>query len=115
APPARQDRGHAVCRERAALRGGSSLAGAGRPRPRLLSTQMLMNSTRKRSNVSKTAIAVFVVPIVVSLISVLLTTGVLFAINAYLPTQHLMLGYLLPTIFIAIYFGSTIAVLTAAA
>jgi K+-sensing histidine kinase KdpD len=74
---------------------------------------MLMNSTRKLSNVSKTAIAAFVVPVVVSLVSVLLTTGVLFAINTYLPTQHLMLGYLLPTIFIAIYFGSTIAVLTA--
>jgi K+-sensing histidine kinase KdpD len=54
-------------------------------------------------------------PIVISLVAVLLTTAVLFFINSYLAAQHLVLGYLLPTMFIAVYFGSTIAVLTALA
>jgi K+-sensing histidine kinase KdpD len=51
-------------------------------------------------------------PVVVSLAAVLLTTSILFMINSYLPIEHLALVYLLPTIFIAIYFGSTTAVLT---
>jgi K+-sensing histidine kinase KdpD len=51
-------------------------------------------------------------PVVICLGAILLTSLVLLAIDSYLPTEHLMLGYLLPTIFVAIYFGSTIAVLT---
>jgi K+-sensing histidine kinase KdpD len=54
-------------------------------------------------------------PVVICLAAILLTTLVLLAIDSYLPTEHLMLGYLLPTIFVAIYFGSTIAVLTSVA
>jgi K+-sensing histidine kinase KdpD len=55
----------------------------------------------------------FVVPIVISMAAVLLTTAALFFINSYLAAQHLVLGYLLPTMSIAVYFGSTVAVLTA--
>jgi K+-sensing histidine kinase KdpD len=44
--------------------------------------------------------------------SVLVTTLLLSAIDRFVPTEHLMLGYLLPTILVAIYFGSTSAVLT---
>ena len=44
--------------------------------------------------------------------AVLVTTLALFTINSFVPTEHLMLGYLLPTIFVAIYFGSILAVLT---
>jgi K+-sensing histidine kinase KdpD len=55
----------------------------------------------------------FVLPIVVSMLAVLLTTAVLFFIRSHLAAQHLVLGYLLPTVFIAVYFGSTIAVLAA--
>jgi hypothetical protein len=36
-------------------------------------------------------------------------------IQSYQSTEHLLLVYLLPTIFIAIYFGSTVAVLTSLA
>jgi K+-sensing histidine kinase KdpD len=54
----------------------------------------------------------FVVPVAMSLVAVLLTTVVLFAIDAQLAPQHLVLGYLFPTIFIAVYYGSTFAVLT---
>jgi K+-sensing histidine kinase KdpD len=54
-------------------------------------------------------------PVVICLAAILLTTLVLLAIDSYLPTEHLMLGYLLPTIFVGIYFGSTIAVLTSVA
>ena len=59
------------------------------------------------------AIADVLVPVAMSIAAVLLTTGVLYLINSYLGGQHLILGYVLPTIFIAIYFGSTVAVLTA--
>jgi K+-sensing histidine kinase KdpD len=65
----------------------------------------------KRAGHQKTA-RVELVPIVVSFAAILLTTLVLFMIDAYLATEHLVLVYLLPTIFIAIYFGSTLAVLT---
>jgi K+-sensing histidine kinase KdpD len=51
-------------------------------------------------------------PVVMSLASVLVTTGILLLIDSYLGAQHLVLGYLLPTIFIAVYYGSTFAVLT---
>jgi K+-sensing histidine kinase KdpD len=44
--------------------------------------------------------------------AVLVTTSVLSTIDSFVPTEHLMLGYLLPTILVAIYFGSTLAVLT---
>jgi K+-sensing histidine kinase KdpD len=51
------------------------------------------------------------VPVVVSFAAVLLTTLPLVTIQSYLATEHLVLVYLLPTILIAIYFGSIIAVL----
>src|SRR5262249_39845971 len=41
-----------------------------------------------------------------------ITTLLLSTIDRFVPTEHLMLGYLLPTILVAIYFGSTLAVLT---
>jgi two-component system sensor histidine kinase KdpD len=52
------------------------------------------------------------VPVVVSFAAVLLTTLPLVTIHSYLATEHLVLVYLLPTILIAIYFGSIVAVLT---
>ena len=51
-------------------------------------------------------------PVVICFAAVLLTTLLLSTIDSFVPTEHLMLGYLLPTIFVAIYFGSTLAVLT---
>ena len=44
--------------------------------------------------------------------AVLVTTSVLSTIDSFVPTEHLMVGYLLPTILVAIYFGSNLAVLT---
>jgi K+-sensing histidine kinase KdpD len=44
--------------------------------------------------------------------AVLLTTSALWAIDYLKPTRHLMLGYLLLTIFIAIFFGGILALLT---
>jgi K+-sensing histidine kinase KdpD len=52
-------------------------------------------------------------PVVICLAAVLLTTLVLSTIDSFVPTEHLMLGYLLPIVFVAIYLGSTLAVLTA--
>jgi K+-sensing histidine kinase KdpD len=37
---------------------------------------------------------------------------VLHAIDSHLPAEHLILGYLFPTILIAIYYGSSVAVFT---
>jgi K+-sensing histidine kinase KdpD len=56
-----------------------------------------------------------IAPVVAAFAAVLLTTLVLFTIQSYLATEHLLLVYLLPTILMAIYFGSTIAVLTSLA
>jgi len=50
--------------------------------------------------------------VVMSIAAVLFATLILLAADFYLAAQHLVLGYLLPTLFVAIYFGSTLAVLT---
>jgi K+-sensing histidine kinase KdpD len=50
--------------------------------------------------------------ILVAFFIVLLTTLLLLALDAYLKADHLVLGYLLPTIIIAMYYGSTLAVIT---
>lgn len=47
-----------------------------------------------------------------SVAAVLFATLVLLAVDFYLAAQPLVLGYLLPTQFVAIYYGSTLAVLT---
>jgi K+-sensing histidine kinase KdpD len=51
-------------------------------------------------------------PILVAFAAVLLTTFVLLAMDSYLAADHLVLGYLLPTIVIAMHYGSTLAVVT---
>jgi K+-sensing histidine kinase KdpD len=51
-------------------------------------------------------------PIVTCFALVLVTTLLLSTIDSFVPTEHLMLGYLLPAILVAIYFGSSLAVLT---
>ena len=56
-----------------------------------------------------------IAPVVVSFAAVLFTTLVLFTMQSYLETEHLLLIYLLPTMLMAIYFGSVMAVLTSLA
>ena len=51
-------------------------------------------------------------PVAICVAAVLVTSIVLYTMNSYLAAQHLVLGYLLPTILIAVYYGSTFAVLT---
>jgi K+-sensing histidine kinase KdpD len=51
--------------------------------------------------------------VVICFVAVLLTTSVLWTIDYLRPTRHLMLGYLLVTIFIAICFGGILALVTA--
>src|SRR5215471_14787523 len=48
-------------------------------------------------------------PVLICCAAILLTTLLLSMIDRFVPTEHLMLGYLLPTILAAIYFGSTLA------
>src|SRR5205085_3532002 len=50
--------------------------------------------------------------VLVAFAAVLLTTIVLLAIDEYLEADHLVLGYLLPTVIIAMHYGSTLAVFT---
>ena len=49
-------------------------------------------------------------PVGLCFAAVLITSLVLSTIDSFVPSEHLMLGYLLPTILVAIYFGSTLAV-----
>ena len=70
-------------------------------------------ATPARSRRPDAPMAEFIRPAVMSVAAVLLTSAVLLIIGSYSAVPHLMLGYLLPTVFTAIYFGSTIAVLTA--
>jgi K+-sensing histidine kinase KdpD len=60
---------------------------------------------------SNPAVIELIGPAAMCLALVLVTTLLLSAIDRFVPTEHLMLGYLLPTILVAIYFGSTLAVL----
>src|SRR5215831_9948034 len=61
----------------------------------------------------------WILPVALSLASILLTSLVLVeahselsALHVWGEPEHLALAYLLPTIFIAVFFGSTIAVMT---
>jgi hypothetical protein len=79
----------------------------------LLRQQKTRGSGKHARNRKMNAIATaLMAPVAISFAAILLTTLVLFLIQSYLATEHLLLVYLLPTIFIAIYFGSTVAVLT---
>jgi K+-sensing histidine kinase KdpD len=51
-------------------------------------------------------------PVAICVAGVLVTSIVLYMVNSYLAAQHLVLGYLLPTTLIAVYYGSTFAVFT---
>jgi K+-sensing histidine kinase KdpD len=61
---------------------------------------------------SSSAVIELIRPVGLCFAEVLVTTSVLSTIDSFVPTEHLMLGYLLPTLLVAIYFGSTSAVLT---
>jgi K+-sensing histidine kinase KdpD len=50
--------------------------------------------------------------VLVAFTAVLLTTCVLLTLETYLAPDHLVLGYLLPTIVIAMHYGGTLAVIT---
>ena len=58
------------------------------------------------------AVLQWATPILVAFAAVLLTTLVLLAVDSYLAPDHLVLGYLLPTVVIAMHYGSTLAVIT---
>ena len=57
------------------------------------------------------AVLELISPVAMCFALILVTTLLLSTIDRFVPTEHLMLGYLLPTILVAIYFGSTLAVL----
>ena len=53
-----------------------------------------------------------ITPVLVALAATLFTTFVLLSIDTYLGPDHLVVGYLLPTVIIAMHYGSTLAVVT---
>jgi K+-sensing histidine kinase KdpD len=61
---------------------------------------------------SSSAVNELIGPVAMCFALVLVTTLLLSTIDRFVPTEHLMLGYLLPTILVAIYFRNTLAVLT---
>jgi hypothetical protein len=65
-----------------------------------------------RQSTSNAVVIELIGPVVMCFAAIFLTTLLLSMIDSFVPTEHLMLGYLLPTILMAIYFGSTLAVLT---
>ena len=73
------------------------------------------HANRRHSSEKKPAMLASIAPVLAAFAAVLLTTFVLFTIQSYLATEHLLLVYLLPTILMAIYFGSIIAALTSLA
>jgi two-component system sensor histidine kinase KdpD len=75
-------------------------------------TPMVVSPRQVRANPKRAGQQNLIAPVVVSFAAVLFTTLILLMVDSYLSTEHLVLVYLLPTIFIAVYFGSTIAVLT---
>jgi K+-sensing histidine kinase KdpD len=64
------------------------------------------------SDAQESAISELATPILVAFAAVLLATSVLLAVDSYLAPDHLVLGYLLPTVVIAMHYGSTLAVVT---
>jgi K+-sensing histidine kinase KdpD len=68
--------------------------------------------SENRIGLSSWAVVELIRPVGLCFAAVLVTTSVLSTIDSFVPTEHLMLGYLLPTILVAIHFGSTLAVLT---
>jgi K+-sensing histidine kinase KdpD len=73
------------------------------------------HASRRHLSEKKPAMVASIAPVVAAFAAVLVTTLVLFTIQSFLATEHLLLVYLLPTILMAIYFGSIIAVLTSLA
>jgi K+-sensing histidine kinase KdpD len=65
-----------------------------------------------RGRVRQSRMLAWATPVLVAFAAVLLTTFVLLAIDAYLEPDHLVIAYLLPTIVIAMHYGSTLAVVT---
>ena len=70
---------------------------------------------RRQSRVGSEGMAIFALAtsVLVAFTAILLTTLVLLAVDSYLAPDHLVLGYLLPTLVIAMHYGSTLAVVTA--
>jgi K+-sensing histidine kinase KdpD len=67
---------------------------------------------RRRRYAPQLPLLQIVSSVVVAFAAVLFTTVVLLAMDEYLEADHLVLGYLLPTVIIAMHYGSTLAVFT---
>jgi K+-sensing histidine kinase KdpD len=78
-------------------------------------TVWLAENRRQATRAGSEGMAIFALAtsVLVAFTAVLLTTLVLLAVDSYLAPDHLVLGYLLPTLVIAMHYGSTLAVVTA--
>jgi K+-sensing histidine kinase KdpD len=77
-----------------------------------LLTVWLAEGRRLKARADEPPPLAWVTSVVVAATAVLLTTFVLLALSSHLAPEHLVLGYLLPTIVIAMHYGSTVAVFT---
>jgi K+-sensing histidine kinase KdpD len=65
-----------------------------------------------RGEMQESAILELAKSVLVASAAILLATFVLLAVDSHLAPDHLVLGYLLPTVIIAMHYGSTLAVVT---
>jgi K+-sensing histidine kinase KdpD len=77
-----------------------------------LLTVWLAEGRRVEARAEQSPVLGWVTSMVVAASAVLLTTFLLLEISSYLAPEHLILGYLLPTVIVAMHYGSTVAVFT---
>jgi K+-sensing histidine kinase KdpD len=78
----------------------------------LLSIWLAENRRAVSADARESRMLEWATPVLVAFAAVLLTTFALLAIDSYLGPDHLVIGYLLPTVVIAMHYGSTLAVVT---
>jgi hypothetical protein len=78
----------------------------------LLSVWLAENHRAVSGDARESRMLEWATPVLVAFAAILLTTFVLLAIDSYLAPDHLVIGYLLPTVVIAMHYGSTLAVVT---
>jgi K+-sensing histidine kinase KdpD len=78
----------------------------------LLSIWLAENRRAVSADAREARMLEWATPVLVAFAAIMLTTFALLAIDSYLAPDHLVIGYLLPTVVIAMHYGSTLAVVT---
>ena len=78
----------------------------------LLSIWLAENRRAVSADARQARMLEWATPVLIAFAAILLTTFALLAIDSYLGPDHLVIGYLVPTVVIAMHYGSTLAVVT---